>query len=206
MKKKTIALLLVMMMVFGITVGGTIAYLTDTTETVKNTFTFGKVDISLKETVVNEYGVAVDASGKTKEAFEAIEENAGKTWTAATTNEGNEYKLIPGQTYTKDPTITVEAGSEDCWVFVKVENGLGENATIEMNKDWKQIDTSEYYLYEKAVSVGAEIAAFDEFVLSGEADVEALAEKEIVVTAYAVQKAGFESAAAAWTATFGAQG
>ena len=33
----------------------------------------------------------------------------------------NEYKLLPGHTYTKDPTVTVEAGSEDSYVRMKVE-------------------------------------------------------------------------------------
>lgn len=50
MKKKTLALILALVMVFGAAVGGTIAYLTDKTEEVKNTFTVGKVDIDLTET------------------------------------------------------------------------------------------------------------------------------------------------------------
>ncbi|MDY5219812.1 MAG: TasA family protein [Eubacteriales bacterium] len=29
--------------------------------------------------------------------------------------------LMPGVTYPKDPTITVQDGSQDCWVFMKVE-------------------------------------------------------------------------------------
>ena len=30
------------------------------------------------------------------------------------------YKMIPGWTIAKDPYVTVEANSEDCWLFVKV--------------------------------------------------------------------------------------
>ena len=63
MKKKTIALLLVMMMVFGITVGGTIAYLTDS-EKVVNTFTVGNVQIKLDEAKVDLYGVPQKETGK----------------------------------------------------------------------------------------------------------------------------------------------
>ena len=51
MKKKTLALLLALVLVFGAAVGGTIAYLTDTTDPVTNTFTVGNIDIDLDETV-----------------------------------------------------------------------------------------------------------------------------------------------------------
>ena len=33
----------------------------------------------------------------------------------------DEFKMIPGWTIEKDPIVTVEAGSEDCWVFLEVE-------------------------------------------------------------------------------------
>lgn len=39
------------------------------------------------------------------------------TLTETTTN----YKMIPGYTIDKDPKVTVLAGSEDCYLFVKVE-------------------------------------------------------------------------------------
>ena len=51
MKKKTLALLLALVLVFGAAVGGTIAYLTDTTGPVTNTFTVGNINIDLDETV-----------------------------------------------------------------------------------------------------------------------------------------------------------
>lgn len=31
-----------------------------------------------------------------------------------------DYKMVPGNTIAKDPTVTVEAGSEASWLFVKV--------------------------------------------------------------------------------------
>lgn len=36
------------------------------------------------------------------------------------------YKMVPGWTIDKDPLVTVKAGSEDCWVFIKVEESVGE--------------------------------------------------------------------------------
>lgn len=53
MKKKTLALLLALVLVFGAAVGGTIAYLTDTTGPITNTFTVGNIDIGLAETATN---------------------------------------------------------------------------------------------------------------------------------------------------------
>ena len=53
MKKKTIALLMVVVMLFGVTVGGTIAWLTASTSKVENTFTVGNINIQLDETNVD---------------------------------------------------------------------------------------------------------------------------------------------------------
>lgn len=36
-------------------------------------------------------------------------------------NTGENYKMIPGYTITKDPKATVLAGSEECWLFVEIE-------------------------------------------------------------------------------------
>ena len=82
-----------------LTVSATVAYLSSTSEVVENTFTVGKVKIKLDEAKVDEYGVAVTPAERVTE---------------------NEYKLMPGHTYTKDPTVTVEAGSEPSYVRVMV--------------------------------------------------------------------------------------
>ena len=50
MKKKIVSLVLVFAMALALGIGGTIAWLTDKTETVTNTFTVGNIDITLKET------------------------------------------------------------------------------------------------------------------------------------------------------------
>ena len=119
MKKKTIALLLVLVMIFGISVGGTIAYLTDK-EAVTNTFTVGNVKIKLTETAVNEAGVPVDEKGSTEA------DSTDANWKAAVIEAndsapvGNKYKLIPGMSYTKDPAVTLLEGSEKSYVRMRV--------------------------------------------------------------------------------------
>ena len=45
--------------------------------------------------------------------------NINITLTETTTN----YKMVPGQTIAKDPKVTVKAGSEACWLFVKIAVG-----------------------------------------------------------------------------------
>ena len=100
MKTKRNALLLTFSAVLLVvaTVFGTIAYLTST-DKVKNTFTVGNVAINLDEAKVTPDGTAV---------------------TPAERVEANDYKLIPGHTYTKDPTVTVKSGSEESYVRMKV--------------------------------------------------------------------------------------
>lgn len=38
---------------------------------------------------------------------------------------GTEYKLTPGISLQKDPTVTVKGGSEGCWLFVRIEKSPG---------------------------------------------------------------------------------
>ena len=98
MKKKTIALLLVLVMIFGISVGGTIAYLTDK-EAVTNTFTVGNVKIKLTETKI-ENGVATGV----------------RIQGSATETVSNQYHLLPGLSYIKDPMVTILEGSEESYI------------------------------------------------------------------------------------------
>lgn len=46
---------------------------------------------------------------------------------------GSEYKLMPGEKVAKDPKVTVKAGSEKCYVFVKVEASAAMKAAMENN-------------------------------------------------------------------------
>ncbi|MBO5967571.1 MAG: hypothetical protein J6S14_03605 [Clostridia bacterium] len=183
MKTRTKALLLALSAVLLVvsTVMATMAYLTYTTQTVQNTFTVGQVVISLDESVVSEYGVATSERTKT----------------------GNQYKLIPGHTYDKDPTITVETGSEECWVFAKLDDGLGEASAITINEGWTQMTTTDgslVYAYNTKMNVGDTATLFEEFTFAGNADPDAYKSASINVTAYAIQADGFTTAALAWAA------
>ena len=201
--KKIIALLLCAVLLVAGSVAGTLAYLTSKTDPVTNTFTAGNVAITLDEAHVNEYGELLykvtDAEGN---AVLGTLENPTEDSVLADRVTENKYKLIPSRTYVKDPTIKVSEGSEDCWVFVKIENGLSTAADITMNSGWTQVAVnSNVWMYETAALKAGETATpFSEFTFSSAADPEGYKDAEIVITGYAVQKAGLATAAAAWAA------
>lgn len=100
MKTKSKALLLTLcaVLLVAASVLGTMAYLTSTAK-VENTFTIGKVEIKLDEAKVTTDGKPVEGADRVLQ---------------------NQYKLMPGTTYTKDPTVTVLEGSEESYVRMKV--------------------------------------------------------------------------------------
>lgn len=100
---------------------GTLAYLTDT-DTVNNTFTVGKVDIKLDEAKVNGDGKPVKGNEEVTDPKNADRVN------------GNSYHLLPGHSYTKDPTIHVKANSEACYLFVTLKNDI-KSLILSQRKD-----------------------------------------------------------------------
>lgn len=199
MKTRSKALLLTLCAVVLVvsTVFGTMAYLTST-DKVENTFTVGSVKIKLDELDITK------ADGSRTQA--------------------NAYHLMPGHEYIKDPTVHVNAVSEDSWIFVKVENGIAafEAATsteedgyktiadqIKAN-DWTELTgvSGVYYKSYTKNTAGADLVVFENFKMADNANEVANWDKisaettKVTVTAYAVQKDGFDTASAAWTATF----
>ena len=130
MKTKSKALLLTLcaVLLVAASVLGTMAYLTST-DTVTNTFTIGKVEIKLDETdVTNPNGPRVKA---------------------------NSYKLMPGTTYTKDPTVTVKAGSEDSYVRMKVtfNNAAALMEMLPSAENLEDFDDDEIALIKKVAPI-----------------------------------------------------
>ena len=216
-KGKVLVLMLSAAALVAASVFCTMAYLTDE-EAVTNTFTVGKVGLTLDEADVNPDGTYVtDKNDRVQE---------------------NEYHLLPGYTYIKDPTVHVSEDSEECYLFVKVENGIEAIETTDTKKTiagqmnelgWVEIDpTNNIYVLAKGeddakfqytVFAGAHAVVFNEFTIDGDGVVYELDEKgepvdnaknlakytdaKVIVTAYAVQAAGFDNSKVAWEATFG---
>lgn len=136
---------------------------------------------------------------------------------------GDEYKMIPGNDITKDPKVTVKAGSEACWLFVKVEksdNYADYLANYTIADGWNELDgvAGVYYREVDAATAkdgtsyqvlkGDKVTVLDSVEKS---DMEAIKngtvdEPTLTFTAYAVQLDGFnnpensveENAALAW--------
>lgn len=187
-KAKALALAVCAVLLVVATVCVTMAFLTST-DSVTNTFTVGNVTITLDE-----------ADVKTDGTYES---------NATVRVKANEYKLIPGHTYIKDPTVHVAQGSEDCWLFVEVVNGLADAEDADQStiaeqmeaKGWSLVTgETNVYAYSQKQSAGANVGVFDSFTISGTADVSEFGNATIQVTAYAIQADGFSTAEAAWTA------
>lgn len=104
--RKILAMAACAILLVCISVGATVAYLT-ATDKVENTFTVGNIKITLDE-------AKVDGDGKklTGDAAVRVKENG--------------YHLFPGHVYDKDPIVHVDANAENCYLFVKVENGIAD--------------------------------------------------------------------------------
>lgn len=193
MKKRTLTILVAVIMVVACAVGGTLAWLKSQTQEVVNTFTAGDINITLAETTSN-------------------------------------YKMVPGNDIAKDPKVTVKAGSEACWLFVKVDKS--ENST---NPDKKAFDDYLTYtiaagwtpltdadndgaaddgVYYREVAATSSDTAFD-VLLDNKVTVKDTVTKTMLnaldgsnnptltFTAYAVQKDNINNVADAWNEALG---
>ena len=160
-------------------IGGTLAFLVAETEPVTNTFTYGKITISLWENVLDENG---DVTGE--KDYDGIEYG----------------KIVPGDVVNKNPTVTVEEGSEPCYVYVLIDNQLGDAASYDIDETkWEEIGKSEnklLYRYKvddgivNAADAEKNLVVFDKLEFSRDLDknaIKALAGKGVVISAYAHQ-------------------
>ena len=189
---KLVVAMLAVTLLIGCAIGGTVAWLTDKTDPVTNTFTYGDINIDLFE---HNYVASSNTLGSNE------------------VKKVDDYKIIPGVNLPKDPTVRVRAGSEACWLFVKVER-TGEfvpnkvTYSVKTGKDgWTALDSQPGVYYRE---VGAVTADTDFAVLKDnkvtvsdtltKEDIAKLNSKQVILTftAYAVQKDGFDTAAAAW--------
>ena len=123
---------------------------------------------------------------------------------------GKEYKMAPGVSVAKDPKVTVLAGSEACWLFVKLEK-MGDFdtfCTYEVEEGWTAL-AGHPGVYYRRVEESREATSFS--VLKGncipvfdhvtEEQLNALAAYPTLnITAYAAQTDGIATAEAAWQA------
>lgn len=131
MKKKTLALVLALTLIVVGVVSGTLAWLTAESDTVVNTFTTSDIKVELKETK------------------------------GTVSGDNREFKMVPGYTIDKDPKATVLAGSEECFLFVKLTKSANFDTYLEyvvadgwtqLTKDKDDKDITDLIYYRKVLS------------------------------------------------------
>lgn len=208
-KSKVLITILCSVLLVTVSVLGTLAYLTSQDEVV-NTFTVGKVNITLDEAAVNVDGTEIPGADRVKE---------------------NNYHLIPGQTYVKDPTMTVKAKSADSYVrmlltlncadefdaiytsdkadLTTIFNGYDavnwvyENVTRDTAKNTITYEFRYKEIVAKSATDTKLDALFDSITVPGafdSKDMESIADLKITVVGHAIQATGFANAESAWTA------
>lgn len=129
---------------------------------------------------------------------------------------GENYKIVPGVDISKDPTVTVKANSEACWLFVKVEeenwptftDENGRKVSYAIADGWTALTGVDgvYYREVSASNVDASfgILAGDKVTVSStltKTEVNSVnTQPKLTFTAYAVQQAGINTVAEAWAA------
>ena len=117
--------------------------------------------------------------------------------------------MVPGQPIEKDPKVTVKAGSEACWLFVKVvkSGNFDDFMTFEMADGWIALSGYAGVYYRNVDATNADTGfdvLKDNKVMVLETVTKTMLEgaktnaPTLTFTAYAVQKDGIADAATAW--------
>ena len=181
---KTLVALLSLVLLLGCSLGGTLAWLADSTGPVTNTFTVGDIKISLDE------------------------------------SKDLDLTIVPGVPIKKDPKVTVEANSEACWLFVKIEKSTNwpQELTYTIADGWTELTgvTGVTGVYYRQVDAETAKKGDDWQVLAGDntypdgvvnvsdtltkGDLQEFASDKptLTFTAYAVQREGVDTYQEAW--------
>ena len=189
MKKSLLTMTAAVALVGAMGAGATLAYFSAQTEAVTNKFTFAQtgIAITLEE---HAYVQETNSLDTTKEVL------------------ANTYDLlVPGMTVPKDPYVTVNKGSVDCYVVVEVVNdnaGVVSNVAFD-TKNWTKLEGEEigtsYWRYNEKVTRNADVdqvlpAVFTEVTFNDEITAANTEIKDIVITAAATQAQEREEAEA----------
>lgn len=181
-----------------LSVGGTLAYLTATTDQVTNTFVVGSILDPVNGNLKLEENQPVRQSDGTYELDEDV-----------FVTQGAYSAVLPGDELPKNPTIKVTGLSADAYVFVEVVDGT-HDLDFSIASGWTLLPgvTGEH---SGAVYAAPKVAAADSW------SKEILADNTVSVDddatgslgslsfyGYLCQANGFATAAAAWAACFGA--
>lgn len=126
---KILTLLLCAVMVVSCTVAGVLAWVIDESQPVKNTFSASRIQINLDES--------------------KYEPSNNSLTTATRVKTNDNYKMLPGWTLLKDPKVTVEGGSEACWLFIKLQKAkeVDEYLEYDIASGWTSLSGADGVYY-----------------------------------------------------------
>ena len=122
-----------------------------------------------------------------------------------------EYKMVPGNTIAKNPKVTVTTGSENCWLFVKIDkaNDLDNFIAYDIADGWTELTTGSGIYYRTVLATDTvrefSVLANDQVTVKRDvtkAMLNALTETtrpKLTFTAYACQKDNIDNVTDAWT-------
>ena len=117
-----------------------------------------------------------------------------------TKEDSNNYELYPGKEIKKDTVITVNALSENCYIFIKINEtaNLGDYITYSLVETWKQLEGFEDVYYQEVSKSDSDqtFSIIKDNILKVKSDLtkvslNALTEKnypKLTITGYAIQR------------------
>ena len=173
MKKKLTVSLAVLALVACMAAGATLAWLTAKTSSVTNTFTYGDINIELKETTGESYKM-VPGNKITKDPKVTVKANSEACWLFVKVEKSGNFDSF------------MEYGIADGWTALAGEDGVYYREVISSTTD-----TEYYVLSGNLVTVKDSVTKEDFAGLKGTMPT-------LTFTAYACQKENVSTAADAW--------
>ncbi len=178
---KALVALLALVLVIGCSLGGTLAWLVDKTNTVTNTFTVGDINITLSETTGNDYMI-LPGVNILKDPKVTVEANSEACWLFVQVKEDN-WPVFNG-------VRKADYQPADGWKPLDEENHPGVY--------YRDVDAA---TAEKGVAYGVllnnEVTVSDTLT---KAEINGITTKpQLTITAYAVQKEGVATVEQAWS-------
>ena len=172
---KLVVAMLAVTLLIGCAIGGTVAWLTDKTTAVVNTFTYGDINITLAETTGNSYKI-IPGVNITKDPKVTVKANSEACW------------------------LFVKVEEEGTFVANKVTYSIAGGWT---QGDGTNIPANVYYREVGAVTADTDFAVLKDNKVTvsdtlTKEDIQNITNPTLTFTAYAVQKDGIADAATAW--------
>lgn len=119
---------------------------------------------------------------------------------------GGTYRILPGQTVSKDPKVTPKV-EVDSYLFVKVDDNAKKTVTYDIAEGWEKLtlNDSEDVVYYRVVTAednipegGFSVLKNDQVTFNSKLENKEGDDTTLAFTAYVIQKAGFTSPAEAY--------